>query len=127
MFDGVIREARIFKGGSGSGANFSKIRGDGEKLTGGGTSSGLMSFLKVFDRAAGAIKSGGTTRRAAKMVVLNADHPDIEKVRQLEGHRGAQGRGFGDRLAHLQRATQRHHGRGTRHARSGGVAFRYRV
>src|SRR5579884_1085504 len=79
IFDGVIREARIFKGGSGSGANFSKIRGAGEKLSGGGTSSGLMSFLKVFDRAAGAIKSGGTTRRAAKMVVLNADHPDIEE------------------------------------------------
>ena len=78
IFDGLVREARIFKGGSGSGANFSKIRGIGEKLTGGGTSSGLMSFLKVFDRAAGAIKSGGTTRRAAKMVVLNADHPDIE-------------------------------------------------
>ena len=78
IFDGVTREARIFKGGSGSGANFSKIRAAGEKLTGGGTSSGLMSFLKVFDRAAGAIKSGGTTRRAAKMVVLNADHPDIE-------------------------------------------------
>ncbi len=79
IFDGVIREARIFKGGSGSGANFSKLRASGEKLTGGGTSSGLMSFLRVFDRAAGAIKSGGTTRRAAKMVVLNADHPDIEE------------------------------------------------
>ncbi|MBV8636859.1 MAG: vitamin B12-dependent ribonucleotide reductase [Candidatus Eremiobacteraeota bacterium] len=79
IFDGIVREARIFKGGSGSGANFSKIRSAGEKLTGGGTSSGLMSFLKVFDRAAGAIKSGGTTRRAAKMVVLNADHPDIEE------------------------------------------------
>ena len=79
IFDGVVREARIFKGGSGSGANFSKLRGYGEKLTGGGTSSGLMSFLKVFDRAAGAIKSGGTTRRAAKMVVLDADHPDIEE------------------------------------------------
>ncbi|HEY2476218.1 MAG TPA: LAGLIDADG family homing endonuclease, partial [Candidatus Cybelea sp.] len=79
IFDGVLREARIFKGGSGSGANFSKLRASGEKLTGGGTSSGLMSFLKVFDRAAGAIKSGGTTRRAAKMVVLNADHPDIEE------------------------------------------------
>ena len=74
-----MREARIFKGGSGSGANFSKLRAAGERLTGGGTSSGLMSFLKVFDRAAGAIKSGGTTRRAAKMVVLNADHPDIEE------------------------------------------------
>jgi ribonucleotide reductase alpha subunit len=79
IFDGIVREARIFKGGSGSGANFSKIRSAGEKLTGGGTSSGLMSFLKIFDRAAGAIKSGGTTRRAAKMVVLNADHPDIEE------------------------------------------------
>ena len=79
IFDGLMREARIFKGGSGSGANFSRLRGEGEKLTGGGTSSGLMSFLKVFDRAAGAIKSGGTTRRAAKMVVLNADHPDIEQ------------------------------------------------
>ncbi|HET7814146.1 MAG TPA: vitamin B12-dependent ribonucleotide reductase [Candidatus Baltobacteraceae bacterium] len=79
IFDGVVREARIFKGGSGSGANFSKIRAAKEKLSGGGTSSGLMSFLKVFDRAAGAIKSGGTTRRAAKMVVLNADHPDIEE------------------------------------------------
>jgi ribonucleotide reductase alpha subunit len=79
IFDGVMREARIFKGGSGSGANYSKIRAAGEKLTGGGTSSGLMSFLKVFDRAAGAVKSGGTTRRAAKMVVLNADHPDIEE------------------------------------------------
>ena len=79
IFDGVLREARIFKGGSGSGANFSKLRASGEKLTGGGTSSGLMSFLRVFDRAAGAIKSGGTTRRAAKMVVLNADHPDIEE------------------------------------------------
>jgi ribonucleotide reductase alpha subunit len=79
LFDGIVREARIFKGGSGSGANFSKIRASGEKLTGGGTSSGLMSFLKVFDRAAGAIKSGGTTRRAAKMVVLDADHPDIEE------------------------------------------------
>ncbi len=79
IFDGVLREARIFKGGSGSGANFSRIRAKNEKLTGGGTSSGLMSFLKVFDRAAGAIKSGGTTRRAAKMVVLNADHPDIEE------------------------------------------------
>ncbi|MEO6991982.1 MAG: hypothetical protein ABI346_05635, partial [Candidatus Baltobacteraceae bacterium] len=79
IFDGIVREARIFKYGSGSGANYSKIRSAGERLSGGGTSSGLMSFLKVFDRAAGAIKSGGTTRRAAKMVVLNADHPDIEE------------------------------------------------
>jgi ribonucleoside-diphosphate reductase alpha chain len=72
------REARIFKYGSGTGSNFSKIRGEGESLSGGGKSSGLMSFLRIGDRAAGAIKSGGTTRRAAKMVVLDIDHPDIE-------------------------------------------------
>ncbi len=74
-----VREARLFKYGSGTGTNFSKIRGEGEPLSGGGVSSGLMSFLKIGDRAAGAIKSGGTTRRAAKMVCLNLDHPDIEK------------------------------------------------
>ncbi|MDP9024004.1 MAG: vitamin B12-dependent ribonucleotide reductase, partial [Candidatus Eremiobacteraeota bacterium] len=79
IMDLWVREARIFKYGSGTGSNFSKIRGDGEKLSGGGTSSGLMSFLKVGDRAAGAIKSGGTTRRAAKMVCLDLDHPDIEE------------------------------------------------
>ncbi|MGL5117394.1 MAG: vitamin B12-dependent ribonucleotide reductase, partial [Beijerinckiaceae bacterium] len=67
-----------FKYGSGTGSNFSRLRGEGEKLSGGGRSSGLMSFLKIGDRAAGAIKSGGTTRRAAKMVVVDADHPDIE-------------------------------------------------
>src|SRR5690606_12061719 len=78
IFDLVTREARVFKYGSGSGTNFSKIRAEGEPLSGGGTSSGLMSFLKIFDRAAGAIKSGGTTRRAAKMVVVDVDHPDIE-------------------------------------------------
>ncbi len=78
IFDLVTREARVFKYGSGTGSNFSRLRAEGEPLSGGGTSSGLMSFLKVFDRAAGAIKSGGTTRRAAKMVVLNMDHPDIE-------------------------------------------------
>jgi len=78
IFDLVIREARIFKYGSGNGTNFSTLRGRGEPLSGGGTSSGLMSFLRIFDRAAGAIKSGGTTRRASKMVVLNIDHPDIE-------------------------------------------------
>jgi ribonucleoside-diphosphate reductase alpha chain len=72
-----VREARIFKYGSGVGTNFSHIRGEGEKLSGGGTSSGLMSFLKIGDRAAGAIKSGGTTRRAAKMVCLDLDHPEI--------------------------------------------------
>jgi len=71
-----VREARIFKYGSGVGTNFSRIRGAGEKLSGGGTSSGLMSFLRIGDRAAGAIKSGGTTRRAAKMVCLDLDHPE---------------------------------------------------
>jgi ribonucleoside-diphosphate reductase alpha chain len=74
-----IREARIFKFGSGAGSNFSSIRAENERLSGGGKSSGVMSFLKIGDRAAGAIKSGGTTRRAAKMVILDVDHPDIEK------------------------------------------------
>jgi ribonucleoside-diphosphate reductase alpha chain len=74
-----VREARLFKYGSGTGSNFSRLRGAGEKLSGGGKSSGLMSFLKIGDRAAGAIKSGGTTRRAAKMVILDADHPDVEQ------------------------------------------------
>ncbi len=78
IMDLWTREARIFKYGSGVGTNFSKIRGENEKLSGGGKSSGLMSFLKVGDRSAGAIKSGGTTRRAAKMVCLDMDHPDIE-------------------------------------------------
>ena len=73
-----VREARLFKYGSGTGSNFSHIRGENEPLSGGGKSSGLMSFLKIGDRAAGAIKSGGTTRRAAKMVVVDIDHPDIE-------------------------------------------------
>ena len=79
IMDLWVREARIFKFGSGTGSNFSHLRGEGEKLSGGGTSSGLMSFLRVGDRAAGAIKSGGTTRRAAKMVCLDLDHPDIEQ------------------------------------------------
>ena len=79
IMDVWVREARIFKYGSGVGTNFSSIRGEGEKLSGGGTSSGLMSFLKIGDRAAGAIKSGGTTRRAAKMVCLDLDHPEIEE------------------------------------------------
>jgi ribonucleoside-diphosphate reductase alpha chain len=78
IMDLWVREARLFKYGSGTGSNFSALRGDGERLAGGGRSSGLMSFLKIGDRAAGAIKSGGTTRRAAKMVVVDADHPDIE-------------------------------------------------
>jgi ribonucleoside-diphosphate reductase alpha chain len=77
IYDLVKSEARLFKYGSGTGSNFSSIRGKQEKLSGGGTSSGLMSFLEVLDRAAGATKSGGTTRRAAKMVCLDMDHPEI--------------------------------------------------
>src|SRR6266404_631852 len=89
IMDLWVREARIFKYGSGSGSNFSKLRGDGERLSGGGRSSGLMSFLRIGDRAAGAITSGGPTRRAAKMVIVDIDHPDIEqyinwKVREEE-------------------------------------------
>ncbi len=79
IMDLWVREARLFKYGSGTGTNFSRLRGEGEKLAGGGKSSGLMSFLKIGDRAAGAIKSGGTTRRAAKMVIVDTDHPDIEQ------------------------------------------------
>ncbi|UCH91778.1 MAG: vitamin B12-dependent ribonucleotide reductase [Nitrospirota bacterium] len=79
IMDLWVREARLFKYGSGTGTNFSKLRAAGEALSGGGRSSGLMSFLKIGDRAAGAIKSGGTTRRAAKMVCLDLDHPDIEE------------------------------------------------
>ncbi|MFB3145566.1 MAG: adenosylcobalamin-dependent ribonucleoside-diphosphate reductase, partial [Nitrospirales bacterium] len=79
IMDLWVREARLFKYGSGTGTNFSKLRGDDEPLSGGGKSSGLMSFLRIGDRAAGAIKSGGTTRRAAKMVCLDLDHPDIEQ------------------------------------------------
>ena len=78
IMDLWVREARLFKYGSGTGTNFSSLRGEGEKLSGGGKSSGLMGFLKIGDRAAGAIKSGGTTRRAAKMVICDTDHPDIE-------------------------------------------------
>jgi ribonucleoside-diphosphate reductase alpha chain len=79
IMDLWVREARLFKYGSGTGSNFSLLRGEGERLSGGGKSSGLMSFLKIGDRAAGAIKSGGTTRRAAKMVIVDVDHPDIEQ------------------------------------------------
>ena len=79
IMDLWTREARIFKYGSGTGSNFSNVRGSGESLSGGGKSSGLMSFLRIGDSAAGAIKSGGTTRRAAKMVTLDVDHPDIEE------------------------------------------------
>ena len=78
IMDLWVREARLFKYGSGTGSNFSRLRGEGESLSGGGKSSGLMSFLRIGDRAAGAIKSGGTTRRAAKMVSVDIDHPDIE-------------------------------------------------
>ena len=79
IMDLWVREARLFKYGSGTGTNFSNLRGANEALSGGGKSSGLMSFLKIGDRAAGAIKSGGTTRRAAKMVVVDVDHPDVEE------------------------------------------------
>ncbi|MBL8887804.1 MAG: adenosylcobalamin-dependent ribonucleoside-diphosphate reductase [Phycisphaerales bacterium] len=78
IMDLWVREARLFKYGSGTGTNFSSLRGEGEKLSGGGKSSGLMSWLRIGDRAASAVKSGGTTRRAAKMVCLDMDHPDIE-------------------------------------------------
>ena len=79
IMDLWVREARLFKYGSGTGTNFSNLRGNNEELSGGGKSSGMMSFLKIGDRAAGAIKSGGTTRRAAKMVTVDVDHPDIEE------------------------------------------------
>jgi ribonucleoside-diphosphate reductase alpha chain len=79
IMDLWVREARLFKYGSGTGTNFSSLRAEGEQLSGGGKSSGLMGFLKIGDRAAGAIKSGGTTRRAAKMVICDVDHPDIEQ------------------------------------------------
>ncbi|MEK7137610.1 MAG: adenosylcobalamin-dependent ribonucleoside-diphosphate reductase, partial [Patescibacteria group bacterium] len=86
IMDLWVREARLFKYGSGTGTNFSEIRGAGESLSHGGTSSGLMSWLKIGDRAAGAIKSGGTTRRAAKMVCLDLDHPDIEEFINWKVH-----------------------------------------
>jgi ribonucleoside-diphosphate reductase alpha chain len=79
IMDLWVREARLFKYGSGTGTNFSSLRAEDEQLSGGGKSSGLMGFLKIGDCAAGAIKSGGTTRRAAKMVICDADHPDIEE------------------------------------------------
>ncbi len=92
IMDLWVREARLFKYGSGTGSNFSRLRGEGEQLSGGGRSSGLMTFLKIGDRAAGAIKSGGTTRRAAKMVVVDVDHPDIEAYIDWKVKRGAEGR-----------------------------------
>jgi ribonucleoside-diphosphate reductase alpha chain len=79
IMDLITREARLFKYGSGTGSNFSRLRAANERLSGGGVSSGLLSFLKIGDRSASAVKSGGTTRRAAKMVTLDADHPDVEK------------------------------------------------
>ena len=92
IMDLWVREARLFKYGSGTGSNFSQIRGSNEALSGGGKSSGLMRFLKIGDRAAGAIKSGGTTRRAAKMVVVANEHPDIDEYiewQDLEETKGA--------------------------------------
>ncbi len=92
IMDLWVREARLFKYGSGTGTNFSNLRGEGEPLSGGGTSSGLMSFLRVGDRAAGAIKCGGTTRRAAKMVCLDVDHPDIENFITWKAYGREEGR-----------------------------------
>ncbi|MBA3360931.1 MAG: vitamin B12-dependent ribonucleotide reductase, partial [Acidimicrobiia bacterium] len=86
IMDLWVREARLFKMGSGTGSNFSKIRAENEMLSGGGKSSGVMGFLRIGDRAAGAIKSGGTTRRAAKMVILDLDHPDIEEFIDWKKH-----------------------------------------
>ncbi|HEX5671552.1 MAG TPA: vitamin B12-dependent ribonucleotide reductase, partial [Acidimicrobiia bacterium] len=86
IMDLWVREARLFKMGSGTGSNFSQIRAENEKLSGGGKSSGVMGFLRIGDRAAGAIKSGGTTRRAAKMVILDLDHPDIEEFIDWKMH-----------------------------------------
>ena len=127
IMDLWVREARLFKYGSGTGSNFSTLRGEGERLSGGGRSSGLMRFLKIGDRAAGAIKSGGTTRRAAKMVVVDVDHPDIESLHRLEGEGGAEGRGARHRLEdraskHLKavmRACVNCEGRGRRLLRPG--------
>ena len=86
IMDLWVREARLFKMGSGTGSNFSQIRAENEMLSGGGKSSGVMGFLRIGDRAAGAIKSGGTTRRAAKMVILDLDHPDVEEFIDWKKH-----------------------------------------
>ena len=109
IMDLWVREARLFKYGSGTGTNFSALRGANEPLSGGGKSSGLMSFLKIGDRAAGAIKSGGTTRRAAKMVTVDVDHPDIEEFVGWKVRRGAEGRGAGRRLQAARPAYERDH------------------
>ena len=111
------REARLFKYGSGTGSQLLELRGEDEPLSGGGKSSGLMSFLKIGDRAAGAIKSGGTTRRAAKMVVPRPRPPRHRGVRRLEGRRGAEGRGARRGLAAARPAPQRHHRRPCRDRR----------
>ena len=111
IMDLWVREARLFKYGSGTGTNFSSLRGENEPLSGGGKSSGLMSFLKIGDRAAGAIKSGGTTRRAAKMVVVDVDHPDIEEFVDWKVRRGAEGRGAGRRLEAARAPSERDHDR----------------
>ena len=110
IMDLWVREARLFKYGSGTGSNFSALRGADEKLSGGGKSSGLMSFLKIGDRAAGAIKSGGTTRRAAKMVDGRHRPSGHRGVHLLEDAGGAEGGGAGRRLPSRQPAPQRHHG-----------------
>jgi len=117
IMDLLVREARLFKYGSGTGTNYSALRGDGEPLSGGGRSSGLMSFLKIGDRAAGAIKSGGTTRRAAKMVTVDLDHPDIEEFidwKVKEEHKVAA-------LVAGSRLTRRHLGAVMEAAREGGA------
>ena len=107
IMDLWVREARLFKYGSGTGTNFSSLRAEGEKLSGGGKSSGLMGFLKIGDRAAGAIKSGGTTRRAAKMVICDADHPDIEEFINWKVKRRTEGREHRRRLQDARAEAQR--------------------
>ena len=91
IMDLAKTEAMLFKGGSGTGSNLSKIRSSRERLAGGGTASGPVSFMRGFDAFAGVVKSGGKTRRAAKMVILNVDHPDITRVHPLQGERGEEG------------------------------------
>ena len=106
IMDLWVREARLFKYGSGTGTNFSTLRGEDEALSGGGKSSGLMSWLRIGDRAAGAIKSGGTTRRAAKMVCLDADHPDIEKFVNWKVREELKVAAMVEGLKHLPKAQQ---------------------
>ena len=124
IMDLWVREARLFKYGSGTGTNFSTLRGEDEPLSGGGKSSGLMSFLKIGDRAAGAIKSGGTTRRAAKMVILDLDHPDIEEFINWKVRRGAEGRRAGRRLARSTEAPERHPARPASTAKARATTLR---